>query len=187
MSLEKVVKRIQEIVGFYVDVEYDEFINPSFGTGNRIDDVLTDDELYHPMFEPVDFLTNEHLHIYHVMLPTKLKEDLRAFNYFKKTLSKKGLILSNFTDLSVFTILHELGHAYHLYVELKGNIEEYISTFYFENQSIDYQIKENGFDFEKINDAHRLKATEIYADNYAIQHFEKVMSVLKQEDMLGLL
>lgn len=190
MRYEEVVQVVKEVTNLHQVPVYlnDKEANFSgtayFGIGEHYWDIAEPEMLDHPMFELIDLIENTHLKYFHVGLPSEILVDKYDYVYLivGELLAERGIELKLDKELlEVFVILHEFGHAHELFISYKGDLQRYLSSTTKENQYISYQIKMDGLcGTEEGLRIHKSKATEKYADNFALSYFEKVIDAMKR-------
>lgn len=184
MDYKDIVQAIKDITGLEIEVKYNALRSPCFGIGEHAYEIMPEEDCIEAaMFDLYDFLENKHIDYYHIQLPKVIerKNTDFVFEYTKKQLSNYGIKIKNFTKelLEIFIILHEFGHAHHLFVEYNKNVEQYIKDTREVCDKNNYEMRflgeENGFY------KHKELFTEKYADNFALKHFVEICNILKIE------
>lgn len=189
MDYAVIVDAIKRVTGldapvYYNDMEASFQGSPYFGIGNHIMDIVPEEVLNDPFYDPIDFIENSHIGYFHIGLPEKIFRKKNDFVYrVVGELLKENGINTKLDEalLEVFVILHEFGHAHQVLVSYEGNIERYIIDTHKESDFNSYLIRTSGLGgTEEGLRLHKSTLTEKYADAFAVQYFNAVVGEIRQ-------
>lgn len=188
MNYESVVSIIKEIVPELKSVEviYNSFEaecsgSSFFGLVDNHNEIMPIEAEEEGVFEVLDFVEQEHLPYFKVHLQSNTFTGAKQYitkEYFEDMWIKNNINtpLNQYVK-EIFVILHEFGHAHDLYVNCKEQVDLYLENH--RNGNNFYEKSGN-----KKEDFITFKQTEseVYADQFAIKHFEEVFNKLFKND-----
>lgn len=188
MNYESVVSIIKEIVPELkpVEVIYNSFQaecggTSFFGLVDTYNEIMPIEAEETGMFEVLDFVEQKHLSYFKVYLQSNTfskEKQLITKEYFEKMWIENNINTPlNQYAKEIFVILHEFGHAHDLYVNCEQQLESYLQS---HKNGDNFYVKSGN----KKEDFLTFKQTksEIYADQFAIKHFEKVFDKLFRQN-----
>lgn len=184
MNYEYIVEKITKVIGL---TEVPVYFNGNnygvlaFDIGAHVKDINPNiSDLNLEMFDFLKSIKNEHLKYFHVEIPEVIYCNDYHYEVFKDLFNSKNINVKIDKNLiEIYCILHEFGHAHQLYVQYNKNLEKFISEVYVESVNGNKKIIELGLCNTKEGLlAHKKLLAEQYADNFALNNFEKVLEII---------